>query len=204
MKRLSIILCLLITQICYSAEFKGLLSLNNVSAGKHKISKLEVKYRIYTLMGEACKGFVLKYSFADNAKLNNIKLRARVLCGTKQNAYLSFSPMIPKPDKWGFDVSASPNWEDLFFTKNGGAISAEQAKQYFKDSFSLVDLEVIEISAEESNPFDEKYDGRFFKVNRNTVTDLEKELPVDVLDDDKENNKWAQKRMFFSCGFRSS
>ncbi len=203
MKRLSIILCLLITQICYSAEFKGLLSLNNVSAGSYKIPKIEVKYRIYTLMGEPCKAFVMKYSSENNAKLRNIKLRARVSCGIKQDAFVSFSPLIAKANKWGFDVSGSPNWGELFYSNSGTAISAGRAKQYFKDGFSLVDLEVLEISAEEFNPFNDKYNGKFYKAKKNSITDLENNLPNNYFSKQKKRDKskiWGGKSVYGKWG----
>ncbi len=45
-----------------------------------------------------------------------------------------------------------------------------------------MDLEVLEISAEKSNPFKDKFNSKFFKSNKNRMTDLEKNLPNKLFD----------------------
>ncbi len=179
MKKNLLIIGLLITQFLSATEEAGTLYLNNINREDVSINSIQIKYKMFTFIKEPCKSFIMKYIPSDDfTTITSLELRARVLCGTRQNAYIAIDPMIAKPNTWGIEVPGSPNWENLFLTENNGSVSKEKAKDYFKQGFSLVDLEIIKLTASKGKPEGDQYSNKFFKTKKNNITELEKSLPV--------------------------
>jgi len=126
---------LLFLQLSFAGEytFKGVLTLPNAQTPSgNPIGSIEVAYHLDAYFQEPTEKFVMSYTPVDeNTRiLGNAKFRARVYTGSHATeAYLHFSPITPAPNKKGWDFPGSPDWEDMFHTMTGGAISEARARE---------------------------------------------------------------------------
>jgi len=131
--------------------------------------------------------------------LHPILLTAQVISsnGIPQDAYLQISPLVVEQGEWGWDVAGSPNWDNLFFTSSGKALSTRKAQNYYKNGFSLDNLKVIKVDATanvdtEYDRFAELFMSTDFIRSSNLPSPLDGKLPTSGFASYR-NEFWAER-----------
>ena len=146
--------------LALAKNYEGTLEIKDWQSqdGTVKLPIMKLRYKFDIFFGEPTEKFIFYYESQDKfTEVFNIKLSAQVVSDANlQDAYIKTSPLVEPPGKWGWDISGSPNWNQMFINKNGKYITAKQAKSYFKKGFSLANLEIKYIHAQ-SGVDDQKY-----------------------------------------------
>ena len=111
----------------------GTLTVRNFTLAGVRVSSLSVRYSYGAIFGEATHAYVLKWTpqsgeAADNLPPVDIEL---VIDTSAGRGIIECSPLVPKPNQWGFDVSGSPSWGS-FMKSYGGYHNASTAKAIYK------------------------------------------------------------------------
>ncbi len=134
-----------------SIEHTGELVLENaVTPDGVELGKLTLRYKLTAFMGEGVRRFILAWEPPHELiSLGSVTLHAQVVQGgTPLDAWLSCSPMIPKPHKgFSWDFPGSPDWDEFFFTEAGDYLTPEKAKAIYKKDFTLANLRVAKALA---------------------------------------------------------
>lgn len=150
---------LLFSQLSFAAT--GELELRNwVNAtGTTKVPVMKLRYNLSTYFQEPCEKYNFYYeSIDDFNKIAAITIRAQVTAGgVAQDAYIEYGPLVEDPGKWGWDVTGCGYWNTFFKSDSGGPISEAAAKGFYKAGIGLVNLEVVEILAEQYVDNDRDY-----------------------------------------------
>ncbi len=132
-------------------KFVGEVCLTNLEYPYDKISakSVSVVYSFGALMGEPVERFAISWKAkpGNEGKLGSSTIfRASVHAPGLPVVYRVFNvDYVGKPDS-GYSedfTGSSPNWSRLFTTRNGGSVSEDQAKEYFRKGFTLKHLEIL-------------------------------------------------------------
>ncbi len=115
-------------------------------------NQIKVKYQFTTLFQEPLERYCLMWtSPQESTVLQDIKFQASVNSSLAKGVYINFTPShIPKSGEWSMDVNASPSWNEIFNTKDGGIVDEQTAKAIFKNGFTLSDLTITLIETAEA------------------------------------------------------
>jgi Mg-chelatase subunit ChlD len=125
----------------------------------YEILSITVLYEFTAFLQEPTEKYNIKWSYAADRgsaaveSISSIRFRSQVvskgLTGF-QTAFIEFSPDIVPAANAGYaslTVAGSPSWDKLFIDRSGKYLSAQLAKDIFREGFRLSGLEVIELQA---------------------------------------------------------
>ena len=123
---------------------------NAVTPDGIELGKLTLRYKLTVFLGEGVVRYVLAWEPPHELiSLGSVTLHAQVIQGgAPLDAWISCSPMIPKPHKgFSWDFPGSPDWDEFFFTAAGEFLTPAQAKAIYKKDFVLGNLRLVDALA---------------------------------------------------------
>jgi hypothetical protein len=144
------------------------------------IPLMKLRYSYSQFFGEPIEKFIFYWEGGDEfTEINSIQLVAQVFsAGKPQDAYVEISPSISSQKKWSWDMPGSPDWNEVFAKKNGEFIDEKTTKSYFKNDFSLGNMQVQKISAYGKQK-DEAYQALTAYFNQAHVIEANQKSPLD-------------------------
>lgn len=136
--------------------YEGILCLSNVIDGENglNVGIIEFRYSFNTFFGEPLERAYIRWSNDNgNSEFNTIKLRAEVYTAADVPTgwYFYKSPLVPdSPNEWSFDVSGSPDWDEVFSSIGETSYaSASYTQGLFNNGFYLGSFVPVEINGVE-------------------------------------------------------
>ncbi|MCE1190509.1 MAG: hypothetical protein LWX56_15375 [Ignavibacteria bacterium] len=115
------------------------------------IHRIDVRYNLSQMMGEPVVNGSFRWESKTVSKLSyDVVLWLTVETPAGNTAYIKIDPVVPKEGEWAYNVSGSPNWNQVLATGwNGteatGYYSASEAKAFWKTEFRVVDAKLSKI-----------------------------------------------------------
>ncbi len=146
---------------------KGQINLSNATWKDPKTGKrvavgdITVLYRFSSLLGEPLEKYAMKWTLPTNGSvrvksMGSIRFEATVDSNGLPVGRIQFSPdIVPKPggDFPPLNMAGSPSWSKFIINDSiddfvvTGYLSAEKAKEAFKNGITLTDLKVVDVTA---------------------------------------------------------